>query len=321
MRPPLAPPRAEHFAAPFAALLVMLLAACAPQAPCPPGEDCRWRVDTPRVGLWSALDPAPAVVLRVGVEERRVVTMYLVWERCGAATCPWTPPTAGRRLARQDNGAWVVSLARSAFARDPASEVLVPLADGSRARVGFSVGRLDAAPSPATDLPTCMNDLRATLRAAESDVRRSVLDLEIELVCRVWLHPQQGRSDMRWHPALHAVARAHACDMAERTYFAHTDPDGIGPNGRARDAGYALPEWYDVERESNNIESLALRVPVTSPDMTLSQWLDSPLHRRHVLAETAFKAAQADTATGYCEGERDGAPAHYWVFLSAQPAP
>lgn len=306
-------------------LLVALMAlavvtACSRDTTCPPGEDCRWLLDTPSLGLWFAADPV-AVVVRLGSVERRDVSISAIWERCDGERCPWAPPGATGRLVRQDDGVWVVSLTRSASAREPAGEVVLPLPDGSRVRFGLALGREEAPVAVASDLPTCVDDLRASLAAGGGAAEGAVLDTEIELACLIWLHPEQSRSAMRWHPTLHQIARDHACDMAERDYFGHTDPEGRGPNDRARRAGYALPPSYDDEDDANNIESLALRGPISSPTLTLEQWLASALHRPHVLGATDFKARQDETATGYCRGHRDGIDLHYWVFVSAQPAP
>jgi hypothetical protein len=302
-------------------IVAMLVVACSAPSSCPPGEDCRWLQGSGAIGLWLGADPEPAAVLRVDVPGMRTVSLYAIWERCGAEVCPWTPPAAHGRLERQDNGAWVVALTRSAFSRDPDAEVTLLIGDGSRLWLGLALAAGDQRRAPATDLPACIRDLGATLAAASLAGGPVVFDVEIELVCRIWSHPSQGRSVMHWHPLLHHVARAHACDMAARDYFGHTDPDGVGPNRRAHDAGYALPDWYDREDDGNNIESLALRGPVSTPESTVEQWLASPLHRQHVLGETSFEAGQDDTATGYCRTTRDGVDMHYWAFVSAHGTP
>lgn len=302
-------------------IVAMLVTACSAPSPCPPGEDCRWRQGPGEIGVWLATDPEPAAVLRLALPGVRTVSLYVIWERCGAEVCPWTPPAAHGRLERQDNGAWVVALTRSAFSRDPDAEVTLALGDGSRVRIGLALAAGDHRRASVTELSACIRDLGATLAAASLAGAPAVLDVEIELVCRIWSHPDQGRSAMHWHPLLHQVARAHACDMAARGYFGHTDPEGIGPNRRAQDAGYTLPDWYDADDDGNNIESLALRGPVSTPELTVEQWLASPLHRQHVLGETSFEAGQDDTATGYCHTTRDGVDMHYWAFVSAHGTP
>lgn len=47
------------------------------------------------------------------------------------------------------------------------------------------------------------------------------------------------RPPLAFHAALLASARAHAQDMHTRGFFAHVNPEGLGPAERARRAGYA----------------------------------------------------------------------------------
>jgi uncharacterized protein YkwD len=48
-----------------------------------------------------------------------------------------------------------------------------------------------------------------------------------------------GCPALRWNDTLKQAARAHSDDMAQRDYFNHTDPDGVGPAERAKAAGYS----------------------------------------------------------------------------------
>jgi hypothetical protein len=299
-------------------VMVTVLTACAGTSPCPPGDDCRWLLDGERLGFWAGAEPTAAAVLRLELPTLAAVHAYVVWDRCGEERCPWQPPTSAQSLrARYDAGAWVVSLPRPAFERDLGSEVVVPVADGSRAR--FGVARPSSIPSDRRGgIDACRRDLTAALGTGPGSGAPAVAPVEIELACRIWLHEGQGRDAMQWHPRLHAVAREHACDMATRAYFGHTDPDGIGPNRRVREAGYVLPWWYEAADDANNVESLALRGPTSTPATTLEQWLASAPHRGHVLAEHPTVAQQHDVAVGYCRGHHDGVDHHYWVFVSAE---
>ena len=65
----------------------------------------------------------------------------------------------------------------------------------------------------------------------------------------------QQRAFLTVDPILSKVARAKAADMAKRRYFAHTNPDGKGPNYMVKQAGYSLPAGYDQSADGNNIES------------------------------------------------------------------
>ena len=126
----------------------------------------------------------------------------------------------------------------------------------------------------------------------------------------------QHRLKMNFNPTLASVARAHAKDMSDRGYFSHTDPDGNGPNQRVTNAGYALPSWYDKGQTANQVESIA--EGQETAEATLAEWLTSPSHRAHVLAENSFFAGQIDFGIGHYYDPIQ--KKHYWVFIAAQPA-
>jgi uncharacterized protein YkwD len=131
-------------------------------------------------------------------------------------------------------------------------------------------------------------------------------------------HPQQQRSAFTYNPLLARVARERAADMAARGYFAHTNPDGVGPNALVREAGYVLPAYYGSEPDANNVESIA--GGPSTPEAVLDLLLNSAGHRTHILGLHEFYAAQIDYGIGYvaAPGSRYG---HYWVILTAQPGP
>lgn len=300
-------------------LAMLMLAGCASADPCVRGGDCRWVVDTPHLGVWLGADPYPALVMRADLGGGHGVQVRLVWDRCTSVGCSWAPRVGPRPELVPGGLNGVLTLTRAPSAPDDGVEAVRPLPDGSRLRLGIE-RLLPPPPTPtARDLERCTADLTGRLAGATPLGAIAATSVEIELACRIWLHPAQGRTAMLWHPVLHEVARAHACDMAHRDYFGHVSPEGVGPNVRAASAGYRLPDWYDADEQGNNIESLALRAPTSSPVVTLEQWIASPDHRRHVLAESEFRSEQFDTAIGYCAVERDGMTRHYWAFLSARP--
>jgi uncharacterized protein YkwD len=72
------------------------------------------------------------------------------------------------------------------------------------------------------------------------------------------------------------AAERHARDMTRRDFFQHVTPDGVTPMARARRAGYDA---------SMLAENLAFGTGSWStPAGTVAQWLDSPGHRRAMLA-------------------------------------
>ena len=129
-------------------------------------------------------------------------------------------------------------------------------------------------------------------------------------------HPDQARLEMNCHPILARVARERALDLGTRNYFSHVNPDGYGPNYLVRQAGYELPSWWSTDPAANFIESIA--GGYTTATSAWNGWLNSPGHRRHVLAEDDFWADQTNYGIGYAyvAGSKYK---HYWVFISAPP--
>lgn len=126
----------------------------------------------------------------------------------------------------------------------------------------------------------------------------------------------QGRHSTAVDPILSSVARERARDLAQRGYFSHTNPDGHGPNYLVRQAGYALPAHYDQSAAGNNIESIA--AGYTTPQSTWNGWMDSPGHKRHLLAESSFYVEQTAVGVGYYY-DANSEYRHYWVVLTAPP--
>jgi uncharacterized protein YkwD len=127
-------------------------------------------------------------------------------------------------------------------------------------------------------------------------------------------HPNQHRITPLCDPILAQVARARARDMALRSYFAHTNPDGDGPNLLVREAGYPLPDWYGDAQDANNIESIGAGQSTSAS--VWQAWTNSSGHSRHVLGTDSFYASQESYGVGYYYSPNSRFK-HYWVFLSA----
>ncbi|MFD1149369.1 CAP domain-containing protein [Saccharothrix hoggarensis] len=68
-----------------------------------------------------------------------------------------------------------------------------------------------------------------------------------------------------------AAARAHSADMAERDYFSHTTPEGVGFAQRMREAGYPSPGGENIAKGQR------------SADQVMRAWMNSDGHRRNIL--------------------------------------
>ena len=118
---------------------------------------------------------------------------------------------------------------------------------------------------------------------------------------------RSGPGPLQWSDALATVARSHSADMARRGYFAHDTPEGRTPQDRARAAGIDCRIQVDARTErvgvSENLYQTtryariqtrgAGRTAVRTVDWfsdedlaarTVQGWLDSPGHRRNLLA-------------------------------------
>ena len=138
---------------------------------------------------------------------------------------------------------------------------------------------------------------------------------ELEMGRLIENYAQQRRLGMRRNAILSEVARQRAEDMARRSYFNHTNPDGIGPNHLIRQKGYVLPGFYDSSLAGNNVESIAAGDATAAG--TFKQWLNSAGHRSHVLGETPFYRDQVDYGVGFAQSPTSPFR-YYWVFLSAK---
>lgn len=67
------------------------------------------------------------------------------------------------------------------------------------------------------------------------------------------------------------AARGHSTDMAERDYFSHTTPEGVGFAERMRAAGYPSPGGENIAKGQRSAEQV------------MNSWMNSDGHRRNIL--------------------------------------
>ena len=113
----------------------------------------------------------------------------------------------------------------------------------------------------------------------------------------------RGLGTLEWDPDLQAIARAHSRDMAQGDYFEHVNGQGKDYRERAWDAGYAClnPWWKGV---AENLY-FGVRGHQRAED-PVTNWLESPGHRRAMLDPTFSKAAigiHEGTLSGYGHGQ------------------
>jgi uncharacterized protein YkwD len=128
----------------------------------------------------------------------------------------------------------------------------------------------------------------------------------------------QKRFSLTFNPILAQVARARAADMGRRNYFAHVNPDGVGPNTLVTQAGYVLPSFYGNERAGNFIESI--NGGGDTAEKAWDSWMNSPSHRKHILGLSDFYAQQVEYGVGHAYFPNSQYK-HYWVIITAKPSP
>lgn len=104
---------------------------------------------------------------------------------------------------------------------------------------------------------------------------------------------ERGLDPLDWDQTVASVSRAHSKDMADRGYFAHTNPDGEGPFDRYRSVGggcHAYGEniamtWVGqpVETEGGDVVSYETDDELAAG--LVEQWMNSPGHRENMLSE------------------------------------
>ncbi|MFY4814537.1 CAP domain-containing protein [Haloarcula sp. AONF1] len=107
---------------------------------------------------------------------------------------------------------------------------------------------------------------------------------------------QQGLANISHDPQLRRIARNHSEDMANRSYFSHTDPSGNDFSDRYAAAGYECQVTISDSRYATGGENIAqtwFGEPIsgegtynTADELArgiVTQWMDSPGHRENIL--------------------------------------
>lgn len=104
---------------------------------------------------------------------------------------------------------------------------------------------------------------------------------------------------VRLNSALRCAARAHSVDMAERNYFSHDDPEGLGSVERVANTQY---RWFALG------ENIAAGYP--TPEAVVLGWKESDGHCANMMNPNFTQLG-----VGYFPG---GTYSHYWTQVFAQ---
>lgn len=99
------------------------------------------------------------------------------------------------------------------------------------------------------------------------------------------------------------AAQRHACDMVERGYFDHRDPNGNRPSDRVRRTGY---------KSCLTAENIAMGQQSVSE--VGAGWMDSSGHRKNILDPQI-----TDIGIGVVQPSNATRPNMYWVLVMAKP--
>jgi uncharacterized protein YkwD len=116
----------------------------------------------------------------------------------------------------------------------------------------------------------------------------------------------QSRPALKWNDILAKVAEEKALDMANRDYFGHVTPEGLGINIQIHEAGYTLPKKWVKEKDQNFFESICAGNPTgvaAIQSLILDKDLPTALHRKALLGMTAFSAGCPDIGIGFARRE------------------
>lgn len=167
----------------------------------------------------------------------------------------------------------------------------------------FVVGCGPVAEAPARGPSARAEDRIPTVAAADVEAR---VHARTNAVRR-----REGRATLLLDDALAEVARRHSADMVARDFFGHTAPGGADVNARAARRGLACrvrvadrtlvgfgenlaQVWtYGRWRETRSVAGVRRTYEARSADgvaaETVEGWLNSPGHRRNLLAPHATR--------------------------------
>ena len=114
----------------------------------------------------------------------------------------------------------------------------------------------------------------------------------------------QGLSSLSFEQTLVGIARKHSEDMAQNSYFSHTNLRGLGPTERGNQVGYSCYKNYGSYYTSGIAENIFQNNLYTSTtyyngipvhawssleeisQSTVNGWMNSPGHRKNILTST-----------------------------------
>lgn len=129
------------------------------------------------------------------------------------------------------------------------------------------------------------------------------------------------RTNLVWNEALAQAAEFRAYDMAKRSYFNHTTPEGIGPNYYIAKAGYSLNKDWLKDRSANNFESIAGNHATAEAGIRafiIGKGSPGFMHRKHVLGMDKWNGSLVDIGIGFTRVPQGSLYKSYLVVIIAK---
>ena len=159
-----------------------------------------------------------------------------------------------------------------------------------------TAGNVPNAPDSETPITpdTPENTPGDTPSSEENDFEQQVLDLVNQE------RQKAGLAPLSWNSDLANVARAHSKDMSVRNFMSHTNPDGLSPFDRIKNAGIS----YRSAAEN-------IAAGQATPQSVMQGWMNSAGHKANILNPDLKEIGVGyfNSTTGY---------KHYWtqVFIA-----
>jgi uncharacterized protein YkwD len=121
---------------------------------------------------------------------------------------------------------------------------------------------------------------------------------------------------LSWNDTLARVADGKAYDMANRNYYGHVDPDGLGINYFINKNGYTLNPVWLKNKEENYFESILAEVKdgeSAIKKFIIDEGVPSLGHRNHLLGVGEWNASLVDIGIGFA---RRDSGSNYKTYVS-----
>jgi uncharacterized protein YkwD len=117
----------------------------------------------------------------------------------------------------------------------------------------------------------------------------------------------KARPALKWNDILAKVAEEKALDMANRDYFGHVTPEGLGINIQIHEAGYSLPKDWVKEKDQNFFESISAGTNTAEEairNLIIDRDLPAASHRKQLLGITDFYSECTDIGIGFARNPK-----------------